>query len=53
MYALPPLRIEGATFLSTGEAPADEVKRRGRYMSDECKGFVRSHVADVKAVSDI
>ena len=52
-FVLHSLCIGGVIFLSAGEASADAVQREGRWKSDLCKGYVRSHGVDAKAVSDM
>ena len=52
-YALHSLRTGVATFLSAGGGSADVVQREGGCKSDAYKGYVRSHVVDAYAVSDM
>ena len=52
-YALPSLRIGGATFLSAGGASVDVVRGEGRGESDANKGEARSQGMNAKAVSDM
>ena len=51
-YALQSLHIGGTTFPLAGGS-VDVVRREGRWKSDACKGYVRSHGVDAKAVSDM